>query len=371
MTALNRPPKIKEYFDDDNVKLITFRDFAQVNLDVAKPGRARKIWENTDLDKWALHMEGAAGAFAAIGRRVGEGRQNKIILPSRYFKERRWEHFAVAAHEKEHTKQFDRNPAWLDRFYSPLPGFLGSLIAAGQGIGSLIASAAGGSTVAGGSIVKKGVIGSTAAFAAFGLSAATFSYAIETQANISAYRELKKLGAPSHAYDPIRYSQMAYTGNFGQAIGLSTFGVGLAAGSWKGGLAAVAGGAIFTASTVLNSKSAKNFQESVNRSEEFYTKHGSNNKPLNKTVGHHPGRANKQTETAIDSDFSAGHSVLPWSAVFKAEKVFSKISPAVNTKLKLGSHPTAGLVNSALHSRKTNHTIMDPVEKTKHLFKAG
>ena len=31
--------------------------------------------------------------------------------------------------------------------------------------------------------------------------------------------------------------------------------------------------------------------------------------------------------------------------------------------------PTAGLVNEVLHGRKINHTIIDPREKTKHLFK--
>jgi len=31
--------------------------------------------------------------------------------------------------------------------------------------------------------------------------------------------------------------------------------------------------------------------------------------------------------------------------------------------------PTAGLVNEVLHGRKINHTIIDPREKTRHLFK--
>ena len=31
--------------------------------------------------------------------------------------------------------------------------------------------------------------------------------------------------------------------------------------------------------------------------------------------------------------------------------------------------PTAGLTNMVLHDRRINHTIMDPMEKTKHLFK--
>jgi hypothetical protein len=31
--------------------------------------------------------------------------------------------------------------------------------------------------------------------------------------------------------------------------------------------------------------------------------------------------------------------------------------------------PTAGLVNEVLHGRKINHTIIDPREKTKHLFR--
>ena len=30
--------------------------------------------------------------------------------------------------------------------------------------------------------------------------------------------------------------------------------------------------------------------------------------------------------------------------------------------------PTAGLTNMVLHDRRINHTIMDPREKTKHLF---
>jgi len=38
-------------------------------------------------------------------------------------------------------------------------------------------------------------------------------------------------------------------------------------------------------------------------------KHGSNNKPIDKITGHHPGRMNKATEAAIDSDFTAGESL--------------------------------------------------------------
>ena len=40
-----------------------------------------------------------------------------------------------------------------------------------------------------------------------------------------------------------------------------------------------------------------------------------------------------------------------------------------NTRTKLITKPTTGLVNKVLHNRKVNHTIESIIEKTKHLFK--
>ena len=51
----------------------------------------------------------------------------------------------------------------------------------------------------------------------------------------------------------------------------------------------------------------------------------SSNKALNKIVGHHPGRMQKRTEAAIDSDFSAGDSVLPGAVVKHADKLFTTL----------------------------------------------
>ena len=50
-------------------------------------------------------------------------------------------------------------------------------------------------------------------------------------------------------------------------------------------------------------------------------KHGSNNKPINKIIGHHPGWANKETEAAIDSDFTAGQS---WTSFKDALQMFAR-----------------------------------------------
>ena len=48
-------------------------------------------------------------------------------------------------------------------------------------------------------------------------------------------------------------------------------------------------------------------------------------KPYNKIIGHHPGWAQQKSQVAVDSDFGAGHSLIPGKAATKASKIFTRM----------------------------------------------
>ena len=57
--------------------------------------------------------------------------------------------------------------------------------------------------------------------------------------------------------------------------------------------------------------------------------------------------------------------------IFKESWLFQRAKAVVRVLPRPGrkTSPTAGLANMVLHQRRINHTIIDPREKTRHLFK--
>ena len=57
--------------------------------------------------------------------------------------------------------------------------------------------------------------------------------------------------------------------------------------------------------------------------------------------------------------------------LFQESWLFQRAKAVVRILPRPGRNPspTAGLANMVLHERRINHTIIDPREKTKHLFR--
>jgi len=121
---------------------------------------------------------------------------------------------------------------------------------------------------------------------------------IETRANIYATKELSRYNAPLSAYKVPLLSEASY---LAQDAGFAGMIIGIAGATQKNlkmnrlGMGLMLGGMV--GATVAGMK-----MQSIVKSDI------ASNKPINKIIGHHPGRMNKVTEAAIDSDFSAGQS---------------------------------------------------------------